>query len=322
MRPHGNAAAGRRGRHDGSWKAHPAGHPWGDVLRLFPDDPAAEAWFVAQRWPDGVRCAHCDSANVQTEAKHPTMPCRCRACHRYFSVKTGTAMAGSNLGYQTWALAIYALTTSLKGVSSMKLHRDLGITQTSAWYLAHRLREAWAARAGPFDGPVEADETYIGGREKNRSPARKRRLGRGAVGKAIVAGVKDRPSNRVQARVVLATDRRTLTGFVGRHTTPAATIYTDDHPAYRGLLHHQTIRHSAGEYVRGAAHTNGIEAFWALFKRGDYGTYHQMSPKHLPRYVAEFAGRHNARPLDTIDQMRAIVRGLVGKRLRYRTLVA
>lgn len=149
-------------------KHYRSGITLAELMRRFPDDATAEAWFVAERWPDGIRCAHCESARILSGAKHKTMPYRCRDCRKRFSVRTGTVMASSNLGYQTWALATYLLTTSLKGVSSMKLHRDLGITQKSAWHLAHRLREAWRLESAAFTGPVEVDETYIGGLEKNK----------------------------------------------------------------------------------------------------------------------------------------------------------
>ena len=140
-----------------------------ELFHRFPDDATAAAWFVEGRWPNGVMCPRCESTNVQTGAKHPAMPYRCRACGRRFSVKIGTVMEGSNLGCQTWAIAIYQLTTSLKGVASTKLARDLGITQKSAWHLAHRIRLAFTQPGGLFAGPVEVDETFIGGKEKNKA---------------------------------------------------------------------------------------------------------------------------------------------------------
>ena len=296
-----------------------AGHPnrkgitLTELLRLFPDDQAAEEFFASVRWPDGVDCPKCGSTNVQSGAKHKTMPFRCRACRGRFSVRTGTVMEASNLGYQTWALAAYLLTTNLKGVSSLKLHRDLGVTAKTAWYLAHRLRKVWEANL-QFEGPVEADETFIGGLAKNRH-------GRENRPKAIVVGMKDRSTKQVSAEVIEGTDRRTLHDFVQGHVEGDSTVYTDEYPGYQKLpLRHETVRHSAGEYVRDQAHTNGIESFWSMLKRGYTGTYHWMSEKHLDRYVTEFSGRHNVRDLDTIEQLHLVVLGMVGKRLRYAEL--
>ncbi|MCY4108220.1 MAG: IS1595 family transposase [Chloroflexi bacterium] len=293
-----------------------------DLTDRFPNDETAEAWFVESRWPNGIRCAHCESENVAENGNHPTMPYHCRACRKFFSVKTNTVMHSSKVGYRKWALAIYILTTNIKGTSSMKLHRDVGVSQKTAWHMAHRIRKAWQTDAPVFAGPVESDETFVGGLESNKHADKKLNAGRGPVGKAAVVGVKDRATNKVSAAPVEATDARTLQGFVLDRTEAAATVYTDEARAYDGLPRlRQAVKHSIGEYVDGQAHTQGIESFWAMLKRGYQGTYHKLSEKHLARYIAEFEGRHNQRPLDTIEQMSAIARGMDGKRLRYEDLI-
>ena len=186
----------------------------------------------------------------------------------------------------------------------MKLARDLKITQKTAWFMLHRLREAWdASGIEPFEGPVEVDETYFGGLRRNMPKAKRESLtGRGVAGKAVVIGVKDRATNRVRARVIRNTDALTLKRFVLNNIDYGAKIYTDEASAYEGLPGHRAVKHSAGEYVKEMAHTNGIESFWSTLKRAHKGTFHKLSPKHLNRYIREFSGKHNRRPLDTIDQ--------------------
>ncbi len=296
-----------------------------ELSDMFPDEASAREWFESRVWPEGRYCPRCGSVKTH-EASHAKSPYRCTDCRSYFSVKTGTALEASKVALRKWVFAIYLETTSLKGVSSMKLHRDIHVTQRTAWFMLHRLREAFAmsgAAAEPFAGPIEIDETFFGGREANKHSHKKQRLGRGGVGKAVIAGAKDRATNEVRAEVVEGTDAKTLQKFVAETAAAGATVYTDDAKAYKGMpFDHESVRHSVGEYVSGMAHTNGIESFWATLKRAHKGVYHKISEKHLNRYVRQFSGKHNARDADTIRQMQDIVAQMVGKRLMYRDLVA
>ena len=294
-----------------------------EAVKEFGDDAKAEQWFVETRWPNGVICPFCNaSENVVERKNRKPQPYHCKECRKDFSVKTNTLMHGSKLPLSTWAMAYFLFTTHLKGVSSMKLHRDLGVTQKTAWHLAHRIRETYEDTTGVMLGPIEADETYVGGKETSKHKSKKLKSGRGTVGKTAVVGVKDRATNHVKAQVVEHTDRLTVQSFVLDNTDTQATIYSDDAVQYRGIpRQHESVAHSVGEYVRGQATTNGIESFWGLFKRGLHGTYHHVSVKHLGRYTTEFAGRHNDRPSDTVNQMAHMVRGSEGKRLRYEDLI-
>ena len=294
-----------------------------ELGEMFPDEAAATAWFESGAWPSGRHCPRCGSTETTETMKH-NMPYWCPACRNQFSVTVGTLMERSKVPLRKWAFAIYLEMSSLKGVSSMKLHRDLKVTQKTAWFMLHRIRGAWGQeREGLFAGPVEVDETYMGGRERNKHAHKKQRLGRGGVGKSVIVGAKDRATNEVRAEVVEGTDAETLQGFVADHAAPGATVYTDEAAAYKGMpFKHESVRHSTGEYVKEMAHTNGMESFWATLKRAHKGVYHKMSAKHLDSYVSQFAGKHNARENDTITQMRDVVAGMVGKRLMYRDLTA
>ena len=305
-------------------KHHRKGLSTSQFFRMFPDDAAAEQWLIKARWPQGIGCPECGSMNINTGEKHKTMPFRCRDCRKKFSVKTGTPMHSAKVGYRDWLFAIYLISTNLKSISSMKLHRELGITQKSAWHLAHRIRKGLGQKIQEqFAGPVEADESYFGGKRRNMPKSKRAQLdGRGPVGKTAVVGVKDRATNQVQAKVVEDTTAETLQGFVLDRVAPGTKVFTDEARAYDALPNREAVAHSLLEYVRGPIHTNGVESFWSMLKRAHMGTFHRLSPHHLHRYISEFVTRHNLRGLDTLKQMAAVVRLMDGHRLRYRDLVA
>ena len=314
----------KKAHHTAPGKSDREGITLFEVMEIFPDEQTATKWFENVLWPEERCCGKCDSTRT-CQASHAKMPYWCSDCRSYFSVRTGTALADSKVPLRKWAIAIYLELTGLKGISSMKLHRDIGVSQPTAWFMLHRIRTAWETKEalGKFKGPVEVDETYVGGKRKNMRKSKRLKLtGRGTVGKTAVVGAKDRATNHVAAKVVDDTTTGTLQGFVVDSAMPGAKIYTDDSLAYWGLPNHEAVTHSTGEYVRGKAHTNGIESFWSMLKRAYVGTFHKISPKHLDRYVREFAGKHNLRDRDTLDQLREVVLKLVGKRLMYRDLIA
>ncbi|MDE2716309.1 MAG: IS1595 family transposase [Chloroflexota bacterium] len=320
-------------RHTSPGKSGRKGISLMQIAEMFSTEERAIRWFEEATWPTGeMACMKCGSTNVHRVKSRKPMPYRCRDCRSYYSLKTNTLMEQSKLPLRVWGWAIYLEMTNLKGVSSMKLHRDLGISQPAAWFLLHRIRAAFADMRMSFEGPIEVDEAYFGGKRSNMSNKKRRELkkqglGRGPKGKQAVVAAKDRETNQVVARVIDRQDSETLQGFVDEHARPDAKLYTDDATAYKGTERpHETVRHSVSEYVRYLAgeviHTNGIEAYWAMLKRGHKGVYHRLSPKHLQAYVDMFAARHNLRELDTLAQIQHVVASLIGRRLTYRNLTA
>ena len=206
-------------RQNGPGRSERSGITLMGLLRMFSTERKAESWFIEKRWGNRAKmtCAWCDSRNVVEVKSRKPMPFRCRDCRKHFSVKTDTFMHGSNIALSKWGIAVYLYSTHLKGLSSMKLHRDIGVTQKTAWYMAHRIREAWSTDENPFGGPVEVDETYIGGKDRNRHEW-KVQQGRGPKGKVPVVGMKDRASGQIEAEVVETTDKETLQAFVEVNT--------------------------------------------------------------------------------------------------------
>ena len=300
-----------------------------ELLQKYPDDEAAEEFFIQQRWPDGVACPKCGNCDIQDGANHPDMRFRCRGCWAYFSVKTGTSMENSKLGCLKWLMAAYLLMANRKGMSSIRLGEELGIPQSTAWFLAHRIREGWSEMPPRFEGVVEIDETFVGGLEKNKHGPKKirnrKRNGEVVVGdgKTVVIGARERATKRFCGKHISRREKRKVLGFVCDTTDPEAVVYTDEWLGYKKIpRHHYFVNHEEKEYVRDTISTNGIESLWACLKRSYKGIYHWMSPKHLQRYVNECCGRLNMRNLKLEDKLGQMVRGMDGKPLPYKVLTA
>jgi transposase-like protein len=314
-----------------------------EVVRYFSDANTCIEFVASLRWADGPLCPHCGGNNTGFLKTRRIWKCRVPECRKQFSVKTGTIFEDSPIPLDKWLIAIWLIVNCRNGISSYEIARDLKVTQKSAWFMLHRIRLAlkngmWDKMGG--DGlPVEVDETYIGGKVKNMHKARKLKINASKneaaawkvtqryPGKTAVMGMFDRESRQVRAKVVPNTRRETLQNEILEHIQHGSSVYTDQAVAYDSLKEkyiHDTVNH-ADTYVRGQVHTNCLENFWSLMKRGLNGTYVAVEPFHLSRYIDEQVFRFNNRytrdnPLDDADRFMLAVSQISGKRLTYAEL--
>ncbi len=295
-----------------------------DFLKQFPNEDTCEKHIVAARWPRGIFCPYCNNHRIYRLEKQKRF--KCGNCRKQFTVRTGSVLAESKVPLQKWLMTTWIMTSHTKGISSMQLAKTLGVTQKTAWFLAHRVREAFSEGSGSlFTGVVEADETYVGGKNKNRHKDKKIEgtQGRSTKDKTPIVGIKQR-DGRIKAMPVNDTTSKTICNIINKTVAKGATICTDEYNSYNGLAtqnyNHLRVNHSAGEYVNGLASTNHLESFWSLFKRGFVGVYHQMSPAHLSRYVDEFSFRHNLTKLTCAEIINRVFFNTNAKRLTYKAL--
>ena len=293
------------------------------AIRYFTDFENCRRFMMDLRWPDGkVRCPQCDSDHVVYLAKARVWKCYTKHPCQKFSLKTGTVFEDSPLGLDKWLAAVWLIVNCKNGISSYEVGRDLGVTQKSAWFMGHRIR--LALQAGSFDklsGEVEVDETFIGGKARNMHIAqRKRRItGTGGKDKTAVLGVLER-GGKVRTTIVRDRKKKTLHREVKKQVAAGAALYSDDLRSYDGLegqYAHAVVNHAV-KYVDGRVHTNGLENFWSLLKRGLNGTYISVEPYHLHRYLDEQAYRYNNREdMNDFDRFRLATSQIVGRRLTY-----